>query len=226
VPSVSPLRPPEGRARTAVLEPVERLAEVLFGLIMVLGFTGSLSAAEAGRAEIRTMLFGALGCNLAWGLIDGIMYLMFCLGERSAGRRITLAVRGAASPGQAHEVIAGALPPVVAAALRPEDLERVRAHLAGPVELPGRPRLRARDWWGALGVLLLVFLSTFPVVLPFLFMQDALPALRVSNAVAIGLLFLTGYAFGRASDLPRWGTGAAMVVIGLVLVAITMALGG
>ena len=59
-----------------VLEPIERISEVLFGLIMVLTFTGSLSAAELGRAEVRVMLIGALGCNLAWGLIDGIMYLM------------------------------------------------------------------------------------------------------------------------------------------------------
>ena len=209
-----------------VLEPVERLAEVLFGLIMVLGFTGSLSAAEAGRAEIRTMLFGALGCNLAWGLIDGLMYLMFCLGDRAAGRRIVLAVRAAASPQEAHRLIAGELPPVVAGVLRSEDLERVRGHLMGGVELPPRPRLVARDWWGALGICLLVFLSTLPVVLPFVFMHDAHFALRVSNAIALALLFLTGHAFGAAADYPRWITGAAMVGIGLVLVAITMALGG
>lgn len=50
-----------------VLDPMERLSEVLFGLIMVLTFTGSLGAATAGREEIRTMLIGAIGCNLAWG---------------------------------------------------------------------------------------------------------------------------------------------------------------
>ena len=219
-------RRPATPGSSRILEPVERLAEVLFGLIMVLGFTGSLSAAEAGRAEVRTMLFGALGCNLAWGLIDGLMYLMFCLGERANGRRIVMAVRGAASPPEAHAAIAGALPQVVARALRPEDLERVRGHLVGEAELPGRARLVPRDWIGALGIFLLVFLSTFPVVVPFIVMRDAHLALRVSNAIAIVLLFLTGYAFGRAADLPRWGTGAAMVVIGLVLVAITMALGG
>ena len=55
------------RATKRVLEPIERISEVLFGLIMVLGFTGSLSAAQAGRSDVRTMLFGAIGCNLAWG---------------------------------------------------------------------------------------------------------------------------------------------------------------
>ena len=59
------------KPRGGVLSPIERVSEVLFGLIMVLTFTGSLSAAESGRAEVRTMLIGALGCNIAWGLIDG-----------------------------------------------------------------------------------------------------------------------------------------------------------
>ena len=49
-----------------VLDPAERISEVLFGLIMVLTFTGSLSIAEAGREDIRAMLIGALVCNIAW----------------------------------------------------------------------------------------------------------------------------------------------------------------
>ncbi len=36
-----------------VLEPNERISEVLFGLIMVLTFTGSLSVAEAARRMAR-----------------------------------------------------------------------------------------------------------------------------------------------------------------------------
>ena len=53
------------QASKRVLEPMDHISEVLFGLIMVLTFTGSLSVAEAGRLEIRTMLIGALGCNRA-----------------------------------------------------------------------------------------------------------------------------------------------------------------
>lgn len=59
-----------------VFDPIDRISEVLFGLIMVPTFTGSLRVAEAGREDTRTMLVGALGCNLAWGLIDGVLYLM------------------------------------------------------------------------------------------------------------------------------------------------------
>ena len=54
------------------LEPMERISEILFGLIMVLTYTCSFSVAGAGREEVRTMLVGALGCNLAWGVIDAV----------------------------------------------------------------------------------------------------------------------------------------------------------
>src|SRR5262245_14705533 len=97
-----------------VLEPSERIAEVLFGLIMVLTFTGALSVAEADRAEVRTMLIGALGCNIAWGIIDGVLYLMGCLAERQRGLKIFRAVRGATDPEEGRRLIAEALPAVVA----------------------------------------------------------------------------------------------------------------
>ena len=95
-----------------VLEPHERISEVLFGLIMVLTFTGSLSIATADRGEVRTMLIGALGCNLAWGIIDGLLYLMGCLSEQGRGLRAWRALRRATSEAQAHGVIAGTLPPI------------------------------------------------------------------------------------------------------------------
>src|SRR5204862_345440 len=74
------------RSSKRVLDPIDRVSEVLFGLIMVLTFTGALSVAEAGREDVRTMLIGALGCNLAWGIIDGVLYLMGCAFGRMTGR--------------------------------------------------------------------------------------------------------------------------------------------
>src|ERR1043165_5095493 len=95
-----------------VLEPHERVSEALFGLIMVLTFTGSLSIAEAGREDIRTMLVGALGCNLAWGVIDGVLYLMGCIADH--GRRLLTfhAIRSASDPEAGRRLLAQALPPL------------------------------------------------------------------------------------------------------------------
>jgi hypothetical protein len=209
-----------------ILEPIERISEVLFGLIMVLTFTGSISAAESGRAEIRTMLIGALGCNIAWGLIDAIMYLMDCLAARAANVRTVAAIRQARTEEEAAEIIVDALPPVVASALDRADLEKIQAEVTRISATPIRPRLELVDWLGGIAVFLFVFASTIPVILPFLFLTDAVVALRTSNAIAVAMLFLVGYAFGQLSGYRPLVTAGAMVLIGSVIVALTIALGG
>jgi len=106
------------------------------------------------------------------------------------------------------------------------DLEAMRLRLRQLPEPPRRARLDKEDWRGALGVFLLVFLSTFPVTIPFIVMSDAVRALRVSNAVAVVLLFGAGYAFGRLTGRrPAW-VGMGMVAFGSILVSLTIALGG
>jgi len=91
---------------------------------------------------------------------------------------------------------------------------------------PARARLSGSDWRGAFGVFLLVVLSTFPVVVPFIVMQNATRALRVSNAIAVAMLFVAGVAYGRSVGWHPWAVGVAMVALGSALVALTMALGG
>ena len=100
-----PVPPPAGDRVMSrrVLDPSERIAEVLFGLIMVLTFTGSLSIAEAGRDDVRAMLIGALGCNIAWGVIDGVLYLMSALAEKGRALSTYVALRRAATPTEAHQ---------------------------------------------------------------------------------------------------------------------------
>jgi hypothetical protein len=209
-----------------VLEPHERISEVLFGLIMVLTFTGSLSVAEAGREDVRTMLIGALGCNIAWGIIDGVLYLMGCLAEQGRNLLAYRAVRRTVDPARAQRLIATALPPLIASVLQPAELETLRQRLNDLPEPPARARLGRRDWVGAFGVFLLVFLSTFPVAVPFIFMQDAMLAMRTSNAIAVVMLFLAGFLYGRTVGRSPWGFGTSMVALGLILVTMTIALGG
>ena len=206
------------------LEPIDRVSEALFGLIMVLTFTCSISAADPEREDIRTMLFGAIGCNLVWGVIDAILFLMGCLAERGKGVMTLRLVHRATTPQQGQQVIAGALPSVVASVLHQEELERLRQELNRLPET--RPRLTKKDWLGAGGVFLWVFLITFPVAIPFVFLDDANHALRLSNVIAIVLLFIAGHAFGRTSGLRPGLTGLVMVFLGGALVAATIALGG
>jgi VIT1/CCC1 family predicted Fe2+/Mn2+ transporter len=209
-----------------VLDPLERTSEVLFGLIMVLTFTGSVSVAEAGYAEVRSTLIAAIGCNLAWGIVDAVMYLMSAFMGRARALTIYRTVRGTQDPITAHTLIREALPSVVSATLTDAEVQSLHERLRRQPEPTDEIRLRPRDFVGAAGVFLLVFLSTFPVVVPFLIVSDPLRAMRLSNAVAVILLFIAGWSLGRHAGMAGWRVGGLTVTAGVVLVALTMALGG
>ena len=220
-------RPTGKRSRAKrVLDPIERISEILFGLIMVLTFTGALNVAKAGRADVREMLIGALGCNLAWGIIDAVFYLMAGLAQKGHNLQMLKAVRATADPQQAQRLIADALPPTIAAVLDPSEFDSLHQRLHALPEPAKSPRLTREDWLGAIGVFLLVFLSTLPVVLPFIFMREIAPAMRLSNGIAIVLLALSGAGFSGMTGRNPWFDGITAVVLGALLVALTIALGG
>jgi hypothetical protein len=208
-----------------VLDPVERLSEILFGLIMALTFTGSIHAVDSGPEEIRTLLAGAIGCNIAWGVVDAVMYVMTVLVTRNRALRALRAVRGAKTRDEAAAVLADALPEGVVNLMAPKDFEGLRAWLANLPDHRIR-MLTARDLRGALGVFVLVTLSTFPVVVPFLFVESAVTALRLSHATALSMLFAIGWLLGKYSGMRPGLTGISMLGIGVVLALLAIALGG
>ena len=116
-----------------ILDPIDRMTEVLFGLIMALTFTGTLSVATAGREDIRALLVGMIGCNLAWGLADAVMFLMSTLAERGHNLQLIQAARRAERSEDAHQVIAGSMPPILASFLT---TGRLRTAPAGSTRHP------------------------------------------------------------------------------------------
>lgn len=215
-------RPP----RTRILDPLERFSEIVFGLIMVLSFTCAISVAKAGQEEVRTMFIGAITCNVAWGLIDAAFYWIACLTEHGHLALLLRAVQQEGNPEKARQIIADSLPPAVAGALEPGDFDRIHTHLKEIPAPTGHPGLTGEDWRGGFAVFLLVFVSTLPVVVPFMFMRDARLALHISNLIAIALLFGAGRMLAGYAGLRPNRTGIVMVVIGAAFVALTIALGG
>jgi VIT1/CCC1 family predicted Fe2+/Mn2+ transporter len=208
-----------------LLDPLERSSEILFGLIMVLTFTGSVRVAEPGE-EVHAILWGAVGCNLAWGFVDAAMYLLSAFMTRARALRMLRAVRDAKQPDAAHRVLVAALPEPIADVLTPSEIASLHQRLQAEREPVAVIRLGRRDIQAAIGIFLLVFLSTLPVVIPFVVIHDTKSAFLASNAVAIAMLFLAGWSLGRYAGRPGWRTGTGMVAVGLTLVMTTMVLGG
>ncbi len=213
------------QARKRLLDPIERSSEVLFGLIMVLTFTGSFRASGADHDSVDRMLLAALGCNLAWGIIDAVFYLIATFSQRNHNLGLLREVQ-AAIPVNGRRIIADAISDDLASVLTDTEVESIRTRM---VQLP-KPRAHARlhrhDYLAALGVFLLVFLSTLPVVLPFVFMSHPTRSLRVSNLLGVAMLFFTGLMYGKHAGYRSWIVGSVMVLLGLALVGLTIALGG
>jgi VIT1/CCC1 family predicted Fe2+/Mn2+ transporter len=211
------------------LDPASRLGEVLFGLIMVLGvtLTAGLTAAD-GPAGVRQLLVAALGCNIAWGIIDAIMYVMNCMTERAEKARIIQAIQNAPDQDAALEVIRDEIEPRFETLTGPEDREALCRSILAYLAHSEVPKVRAtrEDLYGAIACFWLVFISCLPVALPFLVFTEPTPALRASNTLLIAMLFFAGRKWGQYAYTNRLLAGLVMVAIGLALVGVAILLGG
>ena len=210
----------------AVLNPVDRISEVLFGLIMVLTFTGAISVATEGRQEIRELLWAALGCNVAWGLVDAIMYMMNVLAERGHGVVIYKKILATHAADEVRSILRGEIQPLVSRLLTDNELDNIGERLKKLPEPTRGSMFSGRDLWSCVQIFLLVFLCTFPVALPFALFEDVPFALRASNGVALLMLFVGGWLMAGYAGFRRLWTAIVYALIGVLLVAMTMALGG
>ena len=208
-----------------LLDPIDRISEILFGLIMAVTIVGSLSIATAGQNEVRTVMTAALGCNLAWGLVDAVMYLVRTFTERT--RNLTLGKQLIGADAEtARRLIMAQLPEHVAMITGWVELDGMRRRLL-TLSMPRRIGLKRSDYLAATGIFLLVVAGTFPVVVPFLMTDNAALAMRISRAVTLAMLFVAGFVLGRHAGHARpAGTGLVMLLLGVALIAAVKALGG
>jgi len=212
------------------LDPGARMGEILFGLIMTLTFTlgAGLIMQEEGREGARQLLIATVGCNIAWGIIDGVFYILGQMFERGRLRRVAVAVKEAKSDAEARGHIAGELDEVLGRVTTEPDRDALYAGIAA--NLRAREvepnRLRKTDVLGGVASFWLVFFSSLPAALPFLFIDEPWTALRVSNALLLALLFYVGFRWSKLTLAQPWLAGLVFLLAGVLLVAAAIALGG
>jgi len=211
------------------LDPLDRLSEFLFGVVMVLSFTlGASLIIDEGEQATRQMLLAIIGCNIAWGLIDGAMYIINSLCERSGKARLLDSLQKTGSERDAVTLVGHVLDDRLEPYTSAEERKQLYAEIVHRLRnvSPQRTRLTRDDLGGALACFSLVMLSAVPAVLPFLLIDDRHLALRVSNLLLVCLLFLTGWHWARATHSNPWVFGTSFLMAGLGMVFIAMAFGG
>jgi hypothetical protein len=212
------------------VDPGTSLSEVLFGLIMTLTFTlgAGLIVQEEGREGARQLLIAAIGCNIAWGIIDGALHLVGQLFDRGRLRRLGLVIRRTADSNAAEKLVAGEFDELLEPVTTPSEREALYRRVAENVRshAGAATKLTKADFLAAWASFWLVFLTSLPAAIPFLLIDDAQVALRVSNGVLLTLLFATGYWWARFTLGKPWLVGLCFLAGGLGLVALAIALGG
>jgi VIT1/CCC1 family predicted Fe2+/Mn2+ transporter len=217
----------DARPRLAnVLDPTDRFSEVVFGVVMAMTFTGTVSVANSGEQDIRQLLYAAVGCNLAWGVVDAVMYVVTSVADRGWTYRLVRAIAGAKDADAGRRILAENLPGGLADVLPTSVLEGIRTAIADGARNAQHPGVARNDLVGAVGVFSLVVLGTLPVTLPFAFLSDVALAMRVSQGIGLTMLFLNGAALGHYAGFGAWRWGLAMLAIGVALVSLVIALGG
>ncbi|MDR6668896.1 VIT1/CCC1 transporter family protein [Rhizobium sp. 1399] len=214
----------------ADLDPGDALGEVLFGLIMALTWTvGSRLVLGEEGLDVRDLVVATIGCNVAWGIIDAVLFILGTTFYRSRRLRLFRQIRAARDEATALTVIAKEFPvegsPLSAEAADAEALYRSMLALTRRAE-PVKLSLTKADLRAAVAIFLLVSATALPAVIPFFLIDNADRALRASNLFLVVLLFVTGYAWAGFSGGRPFYAGMAMTCLGLFLVAIAVALGG
>jgi hypothetical protein len=211
------------------LAPGERLGEMLFGLIMTLTFTlGAGMWVGTAEGASTSLLIATIGCNVAWGVIDGALLILGRIFDRGRLIRLGHAITAAADERRALELVAGELDdtlvPITSEAPRLALYRDVVSQVRGSPR--GRPTMTGSDVRAALAVFCLVFFASLPAALPYLVIHDPWIALRVSNALLIGMLFLVGYRWAGYTNFKPLHFGLALTGLAVAMVLIAIPLGG
>jgi len=209
------------------LDAATRLGEILFGLIMALGISGAVRLGVE-RVSNQELFISILGCNVAWGIVDGVMYVMLAMFERGRKARVIRAVQKAESEERALAEIAGEFDDRLESLTERGERERMYreilrfARRLHPEEL----RVQREDLIGGAAVALIILVATLPVVIPYLLVSNTHRAITISNLVALSQMFALGYFWGRAAGANPFWFGLGISGVGGFLVLVTIVLGG
>ena len=212
------------------VDPGETLAEVLFGLIMALTIiSGAEIFSAPSELDAHQLVLAVVGCNVAWGVIDAVLYVLGSMFYRSQRARFFRGLRIARNEAEALVAIQEEFgledEPL---AVAPEDRVRLyRSILALSVHAaPARVKLRRRDFVSAFLVFVLVSATALPGVIPLLLLDNSYLAIRVSNAVLILLLLVVGYWWAHYTDARPWRAALVILLLGMTMVSVAVTLGG
>lgn len=209
------------------LDAAGRLGEILFGLIMALGIIGAVRLGVEDLSN-RSMFIAILGCNLAWAVVDGVMYVLVELFERGRRYRVAHRIQSLSGDEKALELVQRELGERLAPLVSPEVLKEVYADVLQNVRAAGplKVSMERGDVLGGVASAFVILVSTAPILIPYLLIPRTMIAVRISELIAVTMLFLLGAWWGKVVGASPLTVGFFLTLVGGALVGVTILLGG
>jgi hypothetical protein len=220
-----------------LLDPIDLLVEGIYSVLIVLTFTLAARAVhtQGGKLVLEDwdtvvqLFLAAAGCALAWGLIDGAMYVLTCAFERGKDRRLYRLTQNAPSEEAGVALLSDELDDELGALASEAERRQIYVALYQRLRLapPPRPGFKQEDFGGGLGTFLVAAGAAIPVLLPLLLMPGSVSLrVRASNLVAFAMLFAMGYRWGQYAGGKPFIYGLLLLILGVTMVLVAIPLGG
>jgi hypothetical protein len=217
------------KMQMSYLRPIETLSELFAGLVITLSVTLAASVLSGGEADAKTALIGAVGANAAWGVIDAVLYVMNSAFNRQRLLRFAHIIASSADEAAALRRIRSELDSLLESVTKAEDREQLYRSIYSALahsKLPARGGVQRDDVMGAVQLFCTALCAALPAAIPLLLSDHPMQALRISNFLVVGLLFVVGYHWAKYVDFNRWWAGLGLMSLGLILVGVAIVLGG
>lgn len=219
------------------LDPIDALFTIFFSILFALLFTLSYgiliyrgiidsSLANGYGQELFAAILGAVA---AWGIIDGVIYVLSEVFARGERYRLLRYVQSSDSDETAVAAIADTLDFILKPITNDDQRVGLYHDIAGYLSQaePQTVGLQREDLVGAATTILLSIVAVLPSLLPLLLLPDNTAlAIRISNFLSFFVVFATGYSWGIHTDTNPWKTGLLLASVCLIMVLIAMLLGG
>jgi chorismate mutase len=210
------------------LTPSERLSQALYGLILVLTVISAIEITISKQQQsASTLLTAALGTCIAWGMVDAVIYVLTGIHERNHHVRFVSRVKNK-SKKEAIDQIEDELDDSLIGVLEKEEKDRIAEQIFLTVNhaVPKRQHVKKDDVLGGIASFLISFIVVLPTMVPFVLDIKLALAIRLSNVIAVMMLFIVGFVSGGREGMNRIRWALTITILGVVIVLVTILLGG
>jgi VIT1/CCC1 family predicted Fe2+/Mn2+ transporter len=212
----------------------DRWTEIITGIIMTTAVIGATRIGiGSGHTDFLIIFSAAIGCDIAWGLVDGVLYIFGELTDR--GRHVQLLKNLKAIEDQDNAVdlvikkIDQELDPPILEHFNHEDKVRISQGVVkfSSKMTPENVHISKKDVFGGITIFFLDVVAGLVLLIPFFFLPTQMViAARISMVIALILLFIIGYQWAKIINRPKIQTGLIIMFLAIAIDVIVIILGG